>query len=471
MPTETVNLIKGDRVDPKTDWRDALPVNMYAVKKSILGADGYMLCYPGLTSLGTGSGVDRSGVYNDRFATQFRISGTDMIEVDTDGSTTVLGAVSGTTQSTMEGFYSFNTQGVIADGKMFLYDPVGLFREVTDPDLGDPIDGVWVDGYYFLTDGENIYHTDINDEEAIDPLKFATAEFMPDKSLGLGKTQDNKVMVWGRYTLEYFVNQATANFAFARVQTRAQKIGIVATHAKCESAGNWYITGGRKEDAVSVHVIGIGNSTKIATREIDKILAGYTEPELSDMRMESRMEDDVYFILVHLPNETLCFNATIAKSFGVEAAWTIVKTDVAGDDPYRAINGVFDARTAKWTYGDKLDATIGVLDNSVFTHYDETVEWLLYTPFLNLDSLSIDEIELDTIPGRTTFDDAKVFFSMTNDGETYSKEFLTEYGESLDRNKRFYLRRLGDTRDWVGFKFRGATKSRMAFALLRVSYG
>lgn len=473
MPQQTanVNLIKGDSIDPKTDYRDALPVNMYAVKKPVLGAAGYMLCYPGLTKVTDGQGKDRAANYNDRFDTQFRLSGDKLIEIDAAGAVTVLGAISGTEQAAMENFYSFNTQGIIADGKFFLYDPTGGFREVVDPDVGDPIDGVWVDGFYFMTDGEFLFHTDINDEESIDPLNFATAEFMPDKSLGVAKTQDNKVMVFGRYTLEYFINRATANFAFERVATRAQKIGIVATHAKTEAEGNWYITGGRKMDAVGVHMITLGSSQKVSTREIDKLLAQYTEPELADMRMESRMEDDVYFILIHLPNETLCYNATISKTFGIEAAWTIVKSDVAGNTPYRAINGVFDARTAKWIYGDKIDTTIGRLDNSVFTHYDNTVEWLLFTPFLDLDSLSIDEIEIETIPGRTTFDDASVFFSMTSDGETYSKEYITAYGASLDRNKRFFLRRLGDTRDWVGFKFRGATKSRMSFAMLKVTYG
>ena len=101
---------------------------------------------------------------------------------------------------------------------MFLYDPVGGFREVVDADLGSPIDGVWIDGYYFLTDGQYIYHTDLTDEAAIDPLKFATAEFMPDLSLGVAKTQDNKVIVFGRYTIEYFTNAATPNFAFSRIK-------------------------------------------------------------------------------------------------------------------------------------------------------------------------------------------------------------------------------------------------------------
>lgn len=463
-----VTLIKGDRVDATTDYRDALPTNMYAIERQILGAEGYMLCYPGLTKLADGSGVDRGANYNDRFENLFRISGDKLVQLNTNGTITELGDVPGSSQAAMP--YSFNTQAVIADGRMFLYSPSGGFVETTDSDLGDPLDGVWVDGYYFLTDGEFIYHTLITDESSIDPLQFATAEFMPDKSLGVGKTQDNKVIVFGRYTMEYFINAATENFAFQRVETRAQKIGIVATHAKCESGGKWYITGGRKDDAVSVHIVTLGKSQKVSTREIDKILSTYSEPELSDMRMECRTEDDVVFILVHLPNETLCFNETIAAKFGKGNAWTILKTDVEGDNTYRAINGVFDARSALWTYGDKLNGNIGKLDNTVFTHYGEMVEWLLFAPFMKYDGMSIDEIEIETLPGNTNFDDATVAFSLTLDGLTYGKEWFTMYGEKNDYNQRFYLRRLGAIQNWAGFKFRGATKSRMSFATMKVTY-
>ncbi len=468
MPQSVVNLIKGDRVDPKTDYRDALPVNMYAVRKPILGADGYMLCYPGLTKFADGEGVDRGGNYNDRFEEQYRVSGDSFVSVNTNGTTTELGTIPGTLQAAMP--YSFNTQAVIANGRMFLYSPSGGFAEVTDSDLGNPIDGVWVDGYYFLTDGEFIYHTDIDDESSIDPLKFATAEFMPDKSLGVAKTQDNKVVVFGRYTIEYFIDAATANFAFQRVPARAQKIGIVATHAKTEVGGKWYITGGRKEESLGVHIVTLGKSQKVSTREVDKILAQYTEPQLADMRMETRMEENVTFVLVHLPNETLCFNESLASGIGADNAWTILKTDVQGEATYRAINGVHDARLGFWVYGDKLNGNIGKLDNSVFTHYDEIVEWLLYTAFLDLDGFSVDEIEIETIPGNTTFDDATVAFSMTYDGQTYGKEWWVMYGEPLEYGKRFFLRRLGYVRDWTGFKFRGATKSRMSFARCKVTY-
>jgi hypothetical protein len=416
----------------------------------------------------TGSGIDRGGVYNDRFAEQYRVSGEKLIRVNVDNSVDELGDVPGTLQASMP--FSFNTQAVIADGRAFLYDSTNGFREITDPDLGDPIDCTWVDGYYFYTDGETIYHSDITDEEAIDPLKFSTAEFMPDKSLGVAKTQDNKVMVFGRHSLEYFVNVAASNFAFQRVETRAQKIGIVATHAKCESSGGFYITGGRKEEGLGVFAIGIGSSQRVSTREVEKILNEYTEPELSDMRMESITEDKTSFVLLHLPNEVLCFNETIAKTLGVEYAWTILKTDVQGDLPYRAINGVFDSNRGDWIYGDKRNSNIGKRDNTVFTHYDETVELLFFSPLLSLEDQSINEIELDTIPGHTGFDDATMAISLTYNGVTYGKEWFELYGAQLDYNKRFIIRRLGYVSDYVGFKFRAATKSRMAFSKFRITF-
>ena len=469
MPITPITLIKGDKVGIETDYRDALPVNMYPVKKDVLGAKGYMIGYPGLKKLSDGSGIDRGGNYNERFSDQYRVSGTKLISVSGVGIVVELGDVPGASQARLIDFYSFNTQGIIADGKFFLYDPVGGFQEVTDSDLGSPIDGVWVDGYYFMTDGEYLFHTDLADETAIDPLKFATAEFMPDPSLGLAKTQDNKVMVFGRYSLEYFINVATDNFAFQRVETRAQKIGIVATHAKCESGGKFYITGGYRDSAVAVYIIGIGSSIKVSTREIDKIIAKYTEPELSDMRIESRTENDVTFVLVHLPEETLCFNESIAASFGKEIAWSILKTGT-GDASYRGINGVFDARSGGWVYGDKLSSNVGILDNDISTQYDAIAEWILFTPFIDLETFSIDEIEMETIPGHTTTLDATVAVSITYDGVSYGKEYWMQYGEPSEYEQRFIMRRLGICNDWLGFKFRGASKSRMAFALMGLTY-
>lgn len=465
-----ITLIRGDKVSSKTDYCDNLPVNMIAVERSILGAQGYMLQYPGLSSFTTGSGIDRGGIYNERHEAHYRVSGQKMIKIDEFGTVTELGDVSGMEQVTLEGFYSFDTQAVIADGKMFLYDSTNGFREVTDTDLGSPIDGVWIDNYYFMTDGEYIFHTDVDDETSVDPLKFATAEFMPDESLGVGKTADNKAMVFGRYTIEFFSDQANANFAFTRIETRAMKIGIVATHAKCYSGNIWYILGGGKNESVVVYKLSAGISKKISTREIDKIIKEYTEPELSDVRIEKRFQDDIELIIINLPNETLCYNNTIAQKFGDNVAWTILKTDTQGDVTYRAINGVFDPRNGKWIYGDKRDSTIGYIDDSIATHYGDKVEWILYSPFVGLETYSIDKIEIQTIPGHTSEEDATVAMSITTDGVGFGAEHWMDYGDPHEYGQRFILYRLGYVREWLGFKFRGISASRMAFALMNLEY-
>jgi len=472
LAKQSIPMLKGDKIAPglETDYRDAMPVNMYAVERQTLGAAGYMLSYPGLTQIGTGQGQDRGAIYNERFGDQYRLSGTNLISVSADGATVVLGAILGVDQATLSA-YSFITQCIVANGEAYLYSPTAGLVQIVDADIGSPIDVVWVSpGFYFFTDGEYLYHTDLADETSINALSYDTSEFSPDKTLGVSLNAEDKIMVWNRHSLEYFTYIASAaGFAFQRLKTRTQRTGIVATHAKVEIGGKVYITGGGEKEAVGIHIIGTGSVEKISTREIDKILKQYTEPELVDMRMEGRMEDGVTFVIVHLPNESLCFNENIAQKFGSASAWTLLKSGT-GDTPYRAINGVNDARSAKWVYGDKQEANIGYLDNDKCTHYGEIAEWIIYTPFLKLETLSVDEISLETIPGHTITDDATVALSASYNGLTYGAEYWIDYGAENEYGKGFYARAVGYVPNWVGYRFRGATRSRMAFLNLRLTY-
>ena len=473
MPEQQIPLLKGDKIENglQTDYRDALPVNMYAVERAVLGAAGYVISYPGLTSLGTGQGKDRGGIFNERFNEHYRVSGSYFISVSKDGAVAVLGFVPGFDQCTITG-YSHNTQCIVGGGRAYLYSPSGGFAQINDANIGIPIDVASIaPGFYVFTDGEYLYHTDLLSETTINPLSYATSEFMPDRSVGISINSENRIMAWSRYSLEYFAYNAQASgFAFQNLGLRSQKIGIIATHAKVEVAGKFYITGGRKEEGVGVHIVGTGTTQKISSREIDKLLKEYTEPQLSDIRMEGRLEDNVTFVLVHLPNETICFNESIANKFGLESAWTILKSDVQGDTVYRAINGVHDPRSSKWVYGDKQGTSIAFLDNDSCTHYGQITEWILYTPMVKLEGFSVDQIEIETIPGHTVTNDAVVFFSMSYDGLTYGTEHIMQYGGPNEYNKRFFARGLGYVSNTVSFKFRGATRSRMAFCNLKLTY-
>lgn len=463
MPSQPIpiTLIKGDKISSQTEYLDALPENMYAVVRPILGAAGYMIQHEGLTEYGTGVGPDRGAVWNERLQNHFRVSYSQFIIVEENGSNQRFGMIPGTSQVAMP--YSFNTQAVIGGGNFYLYDETNGFRQVTDPNVKTPIDGVWIDGYYFLTDGEFLYHTTIGNESVIAPLAFATAELSPDPTIGLGVTSDNKVIVFNRYTIEFFANVASTNFAFSRIAGRSQKVGLVATHAKCQLKDSWYFVGSRKEGALGVHVVTMGGTKQVSTRSVDRILAKYTEAELADVVLESRVQDGMAFVYVHLPNETLLLNETIGMSqSGWDSAWSILNrgTDLA---PWRGINGIFDPRLGKFVYGDKVDLRLGILDPLVTTQYDELCEWVLYTPFIYLEDMSVDSLTIETVPGHSAFDDATIFLSITYDGVTYGHEYTQFYGFPSDYSTRYIVNRLGYVRNWIGFKMRSVSRSRMAF--------
>jgi len=462
-------IIKGDKVSNKTDYRDALPVNLTAVSRAILGASGYLVSHPGLTLFATGQGIDRGGYWNENQAKHFRVSGGSLIEVNTDGSVVTLGAISGIKRAAL--VHSFNSQAIIADGRFWRYTSSGL-SEVTDSNLGNPIDGTWINGYYFFTDGDFLFHTDIDDETSIDPLKFATSEFSPDPTLAVDKTSDNQVVAFNRYTTEFFVDRATDNFAFRRIEGKAVKCGIVGTHCETELQGRFYVMGGGREENVSIHMIAGGAYESIATREVDKLIGQYTEEQLADAILETRVQNQDQFIVVHLPNEVLLCNLTIMKQLGKEYAWTIIKTGVNVDDPWRGVNGVYDPRVSEWIYGDKQNSNIGSLDDSIGSQYGDQVETLFFSPLLKLEGASIDKLELDTIPGhQTDASDVKVSLSLTYDGHFYGVEWFALYGQPSKFNTRFILRRLGYVADFVGMKFRSVSTEKVAFTFLRVSYG
>jgi len=467
-----VTLIKGDGFDPDVvDYRDKIPVNMYGILRNTLGSNGYMYQMPGLTLHGTASGIDRGGIWcsAEGFEDQYRVSGTNMISVDSLGVETILGTIPGTEQCVFT--FTFNNVIVVGNKQLFYFNPTAGFREITDGGLvGKPISVVFVAQFVVLTDGQRIYHSQILDEESFPPNNEAVAEFVPDRTLALKKNEDNELVPFCKFSTEHFIfNGAQSGFAFTPLDRKASKLGVSGTKSLSELEGIWYTVGRREETAPSCYTYSAGSAKKIASREIEQVLKKYTDDELSTTTVDALTLDKIKLVFYHFPNDTYLFNATIAESQGVDNAWSKIKTDVTGDLTYRARNFVRDPRIGKWIVGDKRNSNIGIFDESVATHYDEVAEWLLFTAFLKLETLSIDQLEIETIPGIVNdIEDATVFVSRTDDGRTHGQEWTRLYGDQWQYNQRFYIRRFGYVRHWMGFKFRGASRNRMAFGLLNV---
>lgn len=459
----------GDEHGSETDYRDQLPVNYTLVERQIKGSQGYLLSYPGLTEYGDGNGIDRGAIYNERQRDHLRISGESLISVAVDGVATTLGVISGSDQAILP--YSFTTQGILADTRFWLYDGATL-QELTDPDLGSPIDCVWINGVYFFTDGETLYHTRADSEFSIDPLAFATSEFSPDRTWALLKNIQNQVVVLNRYSTEWFFDTGSSiagAFRFERIQGKSVKVGIVGTNCKAELDGKIFILGGRKEESPSIHVLESGREETVASREIDKILATYTESELRLTVLEARVDERQKYLYVRLLRHTLLFDLTIAQKFGIQRAWTIIKSDITGDTPWRGSNGIFDPRAAKWIYGDSIDGRLGFLDNTTSNQYGEQSENIFFTNIINIEDSSINWLELDTIPG---FSDGivTVFVSLSYNGVTYGKEYRVVESEQFRYSRRFIARRLGYVSKLFNFKFRVVSPYRTAFSNLVIDH-
>jgi len=457
----------GDKSGDETDYRDQLLVNYTLVARDIKGDQGYVLSHAGLTAFGNGEGIDRGGIWNSRQDSHLRISGTNLISVDEDGVTTTIGSIPGTLQTSLP--YSFQTQGIVSDTRFWLYDGDTL-SEVTDSDLGAPIDCDWINGVYFFTDGETIYHTRADDESAIDPLTFATSEFSPDRTLGVLKNNQNQMVVFNRYSTEWFRDGGGENFRFRRLEGKAIKLGIVGTHCKVEAAGRIFVLGNRKIESPSIHYITGGSTTPIATREVDIILEGYSEIELAQTVLETRGKKKDIFIIVRLLRDTLLFNKKIADQYGLKYAWTILKTDIEGDDPWRARNGVLDPRINQWIYGDSLDDRLGLLDDTTNLQYGNQVEEIFYTPIVEgLETQSIDELEIETIPGHVTAD-VNMWFSFSYNGVSYGTEHAIPVSRANNFGIRYLARNLGYISHNFNIKFRKVSDGRQAFSGLRIEH-
>lgn len=476
-----VTLIQGDKMDAgKVDYRDALAVNMYAIPKPILGAQGYMQQIHGLTSFGASSDVSNGGIWCSAqgFENHYRVQGSDFVSVDSAGVVTVLGTVSGSGQADM--WFSFDDVAIVRDNKLYYYNPTNGFRQITanatiGSDPGSPISGCYVSSIMFLTDGLKIYHSQF-DEFAGQPGEEvwlvdaeSVPEFVADYTYALRQAENDELIVFGSRSIEHFYLTGAEKFAFSPLNQKASRLGVVGTHSMALSKGNWYLVGRDQESAPSVYLYRSGSYQKVASREIEQILSAYTDEQLETVVVDSIVQNDVEMIIFHLPDTTLLFNPTIAATAGKNLSWSKLKTDTTGDKPYRAKDFVQDPRINQFIVGDRLDGTIGLFDDSVSTQYGSLIEWILFSPFVMAESLSLDQIEIETIPGIVgDTEDATVFLSNTQDGRSYGHEYTMLYGDRYDYSQRFIARALGYVRQWVGFKFRGISRNRMAFGLFNV---
>lgn len=447
-----IPIINGIYTDQNADYGTLYPVNLMPIPKEVGINNGYLKPADGLSLFATLNGIDRGGiVWNNNL---YRVVDDKLVAVSNTGVVTEVGIVSNDNKQVVFK-YSFDRLAIATAGKLYYYNGTTLIQ-VTDVDLGTVLDLEWVDGYFMTTDGTYLVITELTDPIQIDPLKYGSSEADSDTIKGLAKIR-NEIYALNRYTIEVFDNVGGTGFPFKRIEGALIDKGTVGTHTNCTFADTLAFMGSGRNESIAIYIGNNATASKISTREIDTLLEQYTEDELSNCLMETRIFKNQQLLYIHLKDRTLVFDSNSTQQLGVPV-WFILTSSILGFSTYKAKNFIYFNN--KWIFGDPTQNRLGFLDETHSNHFGDITRWEFGTTVLYNESRGaiINEMELVCLAGRTEFGkDPTIYTSYSLDGLNWSVPRFIKAGKQGQYLKRLVWRQLGMMSNFRFQKFTGTS--------------
>jgi hypothetical protein len=456
-----IQLLSGIFTDTGADFRRSYPLNLTAVPLENGISKGYLRTADGMVEFANSifSGASDRGAINWQ-GICYRVIGEWLTRVNANQTIDYLGQVADDGKRCVI-VNGFDRLAISSGGNLYYWSPTLGLVQVTDPDLGLVLDVVWAAGYYLTTDGEFIVQSELNDPLEFNPLKYGSSEASPDPINSLLFIR-NELVAINRYTVEYFDNIGGSGFAWQRIEGAMIPKGSIGTHASTYYLESFAFVGGGYNEGLSVYLAGPGQVVKLATREIETILQGYTEAELAGISTESRADKVNQFLYIHLPDQTLVYDAAASEVVG-EPVWTVHTSGEQGQLSYRARN--FVQCYGKWLFGDNQSLKIGYLTPDDARQFGQTVPWQFDTVLLYNEGRGavFHDLELVRLPGRQSINpllpaptqDATVFLSYTDNGLSWSNPRSSLKTRPGNYEARTCWRRLGHMKQWRGMRLRG----------------
>jgi len=458
-----IPILNGIYADNTPELRTAYPINMVPVPKKSGISNGFLRPGDGIVANGTGPGIDRGGIEWNGIC--YRVMGTSLVRVYSDGTVAILGDVGGPTTQLVTMDYSFDLLAIASGGRLYYWNPLtSTLVQVTDPDLGIVLDVVWVDGYFMTTDGESLIVTELTDPTQVNPLKYGASEADPDPVVALLKLR-NEVYALNRHTIEVFDNVGGELFPFARVEGAQIQKGVVGTQGCCVFVERIAFLGGGRNEAPGIYVGAAATTEKASTQEIDNLLLNYTELQLATVKLEARNDKAHEHLYVHLPDRTIVYDASASRELG-EQVWFTLTTAVVGFAQYRARNfvWVYD----KWLVGNPQSTSIGYFVQGTGHHWGEQVRWEFGTLIVYNESNGaiFNELELVSLTGSVAVGtNPQISTSYSVDGKAWSQDRSITVG-TTGSNKRLAWFQQGHMRNWRIQRFRGDSDAHVSFIRL-----
>jgi len=470
-----VPILSGIYADSTPELRTAYPVNMVPVPKASGISAGFLRPGDGIVANGTGPGIDRGGINWNGIC--YRVMGTKLVSVDSNGAVTVLGDVGGPVTELVTMDYSFDVLAIASGGRLYYWIPVNtpgtigwnptapILRQVTDPDLGVVLDFCWVDGYFMTTDGANLVVTELSDPTQVNPLKYGSSEVDPDPVVALIKLR-NEVYAINSNTMEVFDNVGGELFPFARIDGAQVQKGALGTHACCIYLERIAFLGGGRNEAPGIYLGAAATTQKISTQEIDNLLLQYTEAQLVKVQLEARNDKNHQHLYVHLPDRTVVYDASASEALE-QPVWFTLTTTVAGFNQYRARNMVWIYD--KWLVGDPQSNSIGYLVQDIGHHWGQQVRWEFGTVIVYNEGNGavFNRLELVALTGSVALGkNPQISTSYSVNGLSWSQDRSIAVGTIGSTAKRLAWFQQGHMRNWRIQRFQGDSDAHVSFARL-----
>jgi hypothetical protein len=456
-----VPILSGSFTDEAADFRTAMPRNMIPVPKAQGVSAGYLRPSDGIVPFATGTGDDRGAtVWNGKC---YRVMGSNLVRVNADGSVDTIGDV-GSDGALVSFDYSFDRLAIASAGDLYYFDGTAI-TQVLDTDLGTVRDMIWIDGYFMSTDGKYVVVTDLNNPYSVNPLKYGSSEADPDPIVGLIRLRREAYAI-NRYTIEAFDNVGGTGFPFERNPAALIQRGALGNHCAVVYMDQLAFLGSGRNEPPGIFIGGNGQSARISTREVDTVLQGYTEAQLSSCLLEVRIDKAHQHLMLHLPDQCLVYDGH-ASQVVQEPVWFTLDSGTSSRSTYRAKHLVWCYD--KWLCGDPTGNGIGVLVNTVSTHYGQAIGWEFGTGIVYNQGMGavFHQLELVALPGRVALGlDPVIWTSYSLDGETWSSEKPCRAGKQGERTRRLTWLQQGSMRNWRVQKFRGTSDAHLSFARL-----
>lgn len=451
-----VPIVSGIYADVTPDFRTGYPTNVEVVPKQQGISNGYLRMARGLRRLGERTGRGRGGI--EWQGKLYRVFGTKLVSIDRTGAVVEIGDVGSGGPVSM--VYSFDRLAITSGGRLYYVQGNTLTR-VTDPDLGTALNVEWIAGYFVTTDGEFIVVTELNDPTQVDPLKYGSSEVDPDPIMAVRALRKELYAV-NRYTVEAFSNVGGSGFPFSVISGAQSEVGAIGPDASCVFGGGIAVLGGGRNDAIGVYIAVNGGKEKISDQEIDTVLASYSESVLSGAYLETVTERNHEYLMIHLPDRVLCFDAKATAVMG-DLAWTYRQGGDDADQAYPARHFVwFDG---KLTVQEPFGGRYGYLDQTQCNQWGEVTKMKFGLPVLynGAKAAQVHAIELVGLfePDGT----ASVWTSeFSSDGVTWSNPRSVTVGSEGERGNRIRFMKDGLFRQRRMYRFEGYTNAPASIA-------